>query len=186
MSLHYFNLTDKPILKEVWVNFWYRDAKDVTEPANEIFSLAPMNVAPGQHVILSGSCPIDTTGHILMLYGHRHANNQRFAAWRVRGGKKDLVMDDYNWEEPAVFQYSSTITNTPPDPDPTKKIAGGWTGILDTQPGDMINFECEIINQTNQTFVGQNEATNDEMCILVGNSVGTKVPAFCTYDTKVL
>ena len=35
VNLHYMNYTDKPILKEVWINFWYRDPKDVTEPANE-------------------------------------------------------------------------------------------------------------------------------------------------------
>ena len=38
---------------------------------------------------------------------------------------------------------------------------------------------------TNNTFVGQNEAIKDEMCILIGDSVGTTVPGFCTYTSEV-
>jgi hypothetical protein len=184
VNLHYFNVTDKPLLKEVWINFWYRDPKDVTTVAKELFSLVPMNVAPGQHVKLMGTCPITEAGHILTLYGHRHANNERFAAYRERAGKRDLVLDDYDWTEPALFQYSSTITNPPPDP--ASKKAGGWTGILDVMPGDNILFECDVINNTTSTFHGQNEATNDEMCILVGDTVGVTVPSRCTLETTPL
>jgi hypothetical protein len=184
VNLHYFNVTDKPILKEVWINFWYRDPKDVTTVAKELFSTVPMNVAPGQHVMLTGTCPITDTGHILTLYGHRHANNQRFAAYRERAGKRELVLDDYDWTEPALFQYSSTITNTPPDP--ANKKPGGWSGILDVMPGDNIVFECDIVNMTNSTFHGQNEAMNDEMCILVGDTYGVTVPTRCTLDTQQL
>jgi hypothetical protein len=184
VSLHYINLTDKPILKEVWVNFWYRDAKDVTESTNEIFSIAPINIPPGQHVLLEGTCPISQPGRILTLYGHRHANNQRFAAWRVRGSSQDLVLDDYNWEDPAVFEYSSIVSNPPPDP--AQKTAGGWSGVLDLMPGDALRFQCEIINQTDKTFVGLNEAKDDEMCILVGDSVEASVPSACAYTTMKL
>jgi hypothetical protein len=184
MSLHYINLTDKPILKEAWINFWYRDPSLVKQPANEIFSMAPMNVSPGQHVILSGSCPITQAGHVITLYGHRHANNLRFSAWRTRGAQRDLVFDDYDWVDPAVFEFSSLVTN--PKPNPTAHVAGGWSGVLDLMPGDSIDFECEISNMTSATFVGKNEAKNDEMCILVGDSVGAQVPALCSYNTKQL
>lgn len=184
VNLHYFNTTDHALLKEVWINFWYRDPKDVTTVAKELFSLVPMNVAPGQHVKLMGTCPITDSGHILTLYGHRHANNQRFAAYRERNGKQDLVLDDYDWTEPALFQYSSTVTN--PAPNPAAKVAGGWTGILDVMPGDNILFECDIVNNTTSTFHGQNEATNDEMCILVGDTVGVTVPSRCTLQTTNL
>lgn len=184
ISLHYINLTDKPILKEAWINFWYRDPSEVKQPANEIFSMAPMSVAPGEHIILSGSCPITQAGHVITLYGHRHANNLRFSAWRTRGAQRDLVFDDYDWVEPAVFEFSSLVTN--PAPDPMGRVAGGWSGVLDLMPGDSIDFECEITNMTNSTFVGQNEAKNDEMCILVGDSVGAQVPARCTYGRRAL
>jgi hypothetical protein len=184
ISLHYINLTDKPIIKEAWINFWYRDPSVVKEPALEIFSSTPMNVAPGSHVLLSGSCPVTQAGHIITLYGHRHANNLRFSAYRTRGAKRDLVFDDYDWIDPAIFEFSSTVTN--PAPNPSAHTPGGWSGVLDVMPGDSIDFECDIANMTSNTFVGQNEAKNDEMCIMVGDSVGSQIPARCTYNTQHL
>jgi hypothetical protein len=181
ISLHYYNFTEKPILKEVWINFWYRDPSLVTEPAHEVFSMSPMNVAPGQHVVIHGRCPITGTGRALTLYGHVHANNQRFSIWRTRGAEKALVFEAYDWEHPHLAEYSSLVTNTPPDP--ATKTPGGWSGVLDLQTGDALEFECDIVNNTNAVFVGKNEARDDEMCILVGDSAGIAVPARCEYQT---
>jgi len=180
-SLHYYNFSDAPIIKDVWVNVWYRDAADVTEPASEVFSMLPINISPGRHVVLSGDCSINGTGRLLTLYGHRHANNLRFSAWRERGGMRDLVFEDYDWEEPTVMEYSSVITNQPPNP--AAKAAGGYSGVLDVKPGDNIHFECEITNMTNNTFRGANEAIDDEMCILVGDSVGATISPLCASQT---
>jgi hypothetical protein len=181
LSLHYLNYTNAPILKEIWVNFWYRDPKDVTTVANEVFSPSPMNVPPGEHVLVHGSCPISGAGHALNLYGHRHANNLRFSIWRERGSQTDLVYEDYNWEDPLALEYTSLIKNTPASP--ANSIGGGWSGILDLQDGDNLSFECDIVNNTNTTFVGKNEAKNDEMCIMVGDAVGSTVPFQCTSTT---
>jgi len=184
ISLHYINLTDQPIIKEVWTNFWYRDAKDVKEPAIEMFSMAPISIPPGSHVLLHGSCPITEAGRVVTLYGHRHANNLRFAAWHEHGGQKDLIFDDYDWEHPYVAEFSSLVMN--PAPDPAKKTPGAASGVMSLAVGDTLSFECEIVNDTDSTFVGQNEAKNDEMCILVGDTVGTTVPSFCDYTTTDL
>jgi hypothetical protein len=184
INLHYINSTNHPIIKEAWVNFWYRDPSAVTEPANEVFSPTPMNVAPGQHVVIHGSCPVSGSGHALNLYGHRHANNLRFSIWRERGSQKDLVYEDYDWEHPLVLEYSSLLTNTPAIP--ASSVGGGWSGILDLQDGDNLSFECEIRNMTDKTFVGKNEAKTDEMCIMVGDTVGATVPPFCTTTTTAV
>jgi hypothetical protein len=184
LNLHYMNYTDKPLIKETWINFWYRDAKDVTEPALETFSFAPMNVQPGQHVLIHGSCPISQAGRALTLYGHRHANNKRFSIWHVRGGQNDLVFEDYDWEHPAVLEYNSVEVNAPPDP--VNHIAGGSSGILDLMPGDSLDFECDVVNMTTRTFVGQNEALDDEMCIMVGDTAEAQVPGRCTYTTSMV
>jgi hypothetical protein len=180
-SLHYYNFTDKPIIKEVWVNFWYRDAKDVTEPTSEIFSMLQMGIAPGQHVLKHGACNVTGSGRILTLYGHIHSHNKRFSAWRTRGGQKMLVHESYDWEDPGVSEFSSTAKNPPLDP--MGKIAGGFSGVLDVKQGDLIEFECDIVNDTNTTFVGANEAGDDEMCILVGDSAGTSLSPLCTATT---
>jgi hypothetical protein len=37
VSFHAINTTTKPQLREIWVNFWYRDPAEVTQPATEWF-----------------------------------------------------------------------------------------------------------------------------------------------------
>lgn len=185
IQLHYLNYTEQPIIKEVWVNFWYRDPSEVTEAAREVFSMYfPMEVHPGEHALLSGTCPISQSGRFLTLYGHVHANNKSFKAWRVRGQQRDLLYQSFDWVHPLVLEYSSVITNTPGDA--ATLTPGGWNGIVDLKPGDQIHFECDVVNETTNVFRGQNEAKDDEMCILVGDTVGASVPVFCQYNKRLL
>jgi hypothetical protein len=185
VQLHYMNYTTEPIIKEVWVNFWYRDPSEVTEAATEVFSMLPMNVAPGEHVALEGTCPVSGSGRFLTLYGHVHANNNRFSAWRVRGGQRTLLYESFDWVHPLVLEYSSLITNEPSNA--ATKTPGGHSGIVDIMSGDDIYFECEITNMTNSVFRGQNEAKDDEMCILVGDTVGATVQGFgCGFNKNML
>lgn len=185
-SLHYFNFTDQPILKDVWVNVWYRDPSEVTEAATEMFSMLSMpsaNITPGRHAVISGNCDVTGSGRILTVYGHRHANNLRFSVWHERGAERTLLMEDYDWHEPATLEFSSLITNKPPDP--ATKTAGGHNGVVEVQDGDSLYFECEVINMTNRTFLGANEAMDDEMCIMIGDVVGASVQAFgCDQDVR--
>jgi hypothetical protein len=176
-SLHYFNFTDKPVIKEVWMNVWYRDAKDVTEPTQEVFSMLGMGIAPGQHVVKHGSCAITGSGRLLTVYGHVHAHNKEFSVWRMRGSEKLMLHEAYDWEHPGISEFSSLAKNAPLNP--SGHTDGGYSGIVDLKPGDTIEFSCDILNDTQSVFVGQNEAENDEMCIMIGDTVGTSIPPFC-------
>lgn len=177
-SLHYFNFTEKPVIKEVWVNFWYRDQAAVKQPTAEVFSMLGMDILPGAHVNKHGACAITQPGRILTIYGHVHSHNQRFSVWRTRGSDKKLVHEAYDWEHPNVSEFSSTVAN--PTLDAAAKKDGGFSGVLDVMAGDTIEFECQILNDTQNLFLGANEANNDEMCIMIGDTVGTTIPAFCT------
>jgi hypothetical protein len=175
-SLHYFNFTDKPTLKEVWVNFWYRDKAEVTEPTIEVFSMLGMGIAPGTHVVKHGACTVTGSGRFLTAYGHVHSHNKRFSVWHTSGGMKKLVHQAYEWEHPNVSEFSSLVTN----PMPVPGQDGGFSGVVNLKAGDVIDFECDIVNDTQTTFLGANEANDDEMCILVGDTVGATVPLLCT------
>ena len=178
-NMHFYNFTDKPIIREVWVNFWYKDAAAVTETASEIFSLTGVSAAVAHsHVVVGATCSITGSGRVLTMYGHRHLNNKRFSAWLERDGTRNLVLEDFDPEHPTVLEYNSIAMN--PSPDAMVKRAGGHSGILDLQPGDTLSFECEILNDTDKNFTGANEANDDEMCILVGDTAGTQIPAFCS------
>jgi hypothetical protein len=177
-SLHYFNFTEKPVLKEVWVNFWYRDKALVKTPTAEVFSMLQMGIAPGAHVNKHGVCNITQPGRILTIYGHVHSHNQRFSVWRTRGGDKKLVHEAYDWEHPNVSEFSSTVMN--PTLDSATKKDGGFSGVLDLMPGDKVEFECQILNDTSSVFLGANEANDDEMCIMIGDTVSTSISPLCT------
>jgi len=174
VSLHSINTTDQAELREVWINFWYVDESKVTEEAQELFAIGDplLSVAPGQDTILGPySCGISAPGRMLWFYGHRHANNVRFSAWRVRGGQRDLFYEGLNWEEPLVLEFSTTVDNV--TPDAAKGIEGGWSGILDLQAGDRLEWECHVVNQTQGTLFFTNNTYTGEMCIMDGEMIGT-------------
>jgi hypothetical protein len=87
------------------------------------------------------------------------------------------IYQDFNWEEPAVFEFNSTTTNPPADT--SMKVAGAYSGDLDLQPGDELDWECEVQNTTSKTITyGQNEALDSEMCILIGDVIGDAIIQF--------
>jgi hypothetical protein len=175
LNLHHFNPTNEPLLREAWVNFWYVDAASVTQEAREIFLWAQGTaVAPNSTANVKGKKAISADGRILTLYGHRHSNNVRFHAYRVRDGVRELVYDDYDWAEPAVFEYNSITTNKPPNPE--AKTAGAISGKLDLKIGDVLEWECDIVNTHSvEITFGENEGGTSEMCILVGDAIGPQL-----------
>jgi hypothetical protein len=177
VSLHSINAGDTDELREIWVNFWYRDPNDVTEPVQEMFQTGSVTFAvqPHQDTVLGPfSCKPTGAGRMLWFYGHRHANNVRFSAWRIRGAQKDLFYEGLNWEEPLLLEYSSTVTNT--KPDDANGIEGGWSGVLDIQPGDTLQWECHVVNKTDGVLRFTNNTYTGEMCIMDAELVGTNCP----------
>jgi hypothetical protein len=178
-SFHTINTTDQPALREAWINFWYRDASEVTDPATEWFETGDVRfvVQPHQSTTLGPyTCNVDNDGRLLWLYGHRHSNNVRFTATRVRGSQRDVVYDANKWDEPLLLEYSTLVTN--PAPDIPNGIEGGWNGILDLAKGDKLEWKCDVVNQhdtplrfTDQTILG-------EMCIVDAEAVGSNCNPF--------
>jgi hypothetical protein len=176
VSLHSINTTEQTELRELWVNFWYRDASEVTEPAEEMFQTGGIAgttfaIQPHQDTVLGPyKCTIQNDGRMLWMYGHRHANNVRFSTWRNRGSQRDVIYEASNWEEPLVLEYASTVSNKAPDLD--RNIEGGWSGILDMKAGDVIEWECHVINKTNKVLRFTNNTYDGEMCIVDAELIG--------------
>jgi len=175
VSLHSINTSGVPLLREIWVNFWYRDSALITEEAEQLFATGDIGfaVAPGDDVILGPySCDIQAEGRMLWFYGHRHANNKRFSAWRVRGDQRDLFYEGLHWEETLLLEYTTLITNSVPNRE--MGIEGGWSGVLDLQPGDKLEWECHVINEQEVTLRFSNNTYTGEMCIMDAELVGTR------------
>jgi hypothetical protein len=172
---HAINTTDQPLLQEIWVNFWYVDPAKVKEATNLLYDpgAIDISIAPHQDVVLGPyGCDIDAPGRLISMFGHVHASNVRFSAWRNRGGKRDLIYESYHWEDPLWLEFTSIAKNNPPDPMGMND--GGWTGILDLQKGDSLEWECHEVNQQNTTLRFTNQTYNGVMCIIIGDLVGSK------------
>jgi hypothetical protein len=174
VDFHAINVGEEPALREVWVNFWYRDPSEVTEVANEWFKTGSTTFAiqPYESTTLGPyTCTVQGDGRMLWLYGHRHANNVRFTVTRVRGTQRDVIYDAYDWEEPLLLEYSSRVQN--PAPDYAQHIEGGWSGILDLRTGDQIEWQCDVVNTQNATLRFTNQTYLGEMCIVDAEAVGS-------------
>jgi hypothetical protein len=173
VNVHSINVSDEPVVREIWVNFWYRDPADVTEPVVELAAAGDTEFAiePRADTMLGPfRCEVSGSGRMLWLYGHRHANNERFSAWRIRGAERTLLYEAFRWEDPLLLEFSSTVQN--PVPDRARRIEGGYSGVLDLQAGDFLEWECHVINKTDGYLRFTNENFTGEMCILDAELVG--------------
>jgi len=174
VSFHAINTGTKPQIREIWVNFWYRDPAEVTQPATEWFETGNTTFAIAPHTqtkIGPTTCTVSGNGRLLWAYGHRHANNTRFLMTRIRGTQRDVIYDAYRWDEPLLLDYSSTVTNRAPDP--ANMGEGGWNGILDLVTGDKIEWTCDVNNTTDSTLRFTNNTYTGEMCIIDAEAVGS-------------
>jgi hypothetical protein len=173
IDFHAINATTSPMLREIWVNFWYRDPGVVTEVANQWFEVGSVafKIQPREATTLGPyTCIVEGAGRLLWLYGHRHANNVRFTVWRVRGSQRDVIYDAYDWDDPLLLEYSSQVQN--PAPDPVRGIEGGWSGILDLEAGDRIEWACDVVNQNDEVIGFTNQTYRGEMCVVDAEAVG--------------
>ena len=173
LNLHFINTTDHPRLQEIWVNFRLIDQDKIKRWAHAItwYGGVGMNIPPGTHYDLksTGNCgPPQGAANprILGVTGHVHANTIQYNASMVRAGANTVLFQDYDWHDPLEFRYNRATTNG--TPDAATKTPGGYTGLLDVQPGDVFNWECEGQNQSNVNLTFSNQVYKGEMCNVFG------------------
>jgi hypothetical protein len=183
LNLHHFNATDAPLLRENWINAWYLPKELVTRPAFGIYADSPIEYPIGIEMDNEGKVRATGETQVLSLMGHRHAWTPRFHAWVVRAnGDQELVYDSNNWFDMPTFSYNSSAQN----PEPGQGVDGASSGPLALHAGDEIHFNCHV-NTTEErakqldaklpkdTLLWANEAFTGEMCLLMGQTTGTRL-----------
>ena len=174
-DMHYFNFTDKPILREYWLNVYYAPEGAVKREAAGLRGYGGLSwnstpIAPGTDNVYKYECPITGNGHIMNLLGHYHAHGKRFTV-HIRpaaGGEPKKVFEMYDYQDPAIFEYNTVIKN----PDFSTSVAGAVSGMLPVSNGDVLMWECHIINDGDVGLTYTNEVMTGEMCNVWGTSVG--------------
>jgi len=184
LNLHHFNFTDKPELRQVWINIWYKDKAEVTDEMGGIAIFGnPLDVAvpAGEHRELHYRCDVTGNTRIITLNGHRHTWTDRFGVWLEKAsGETVPLYESFDYSDMPTYQYDSISMN--PTPDLATKTDGALTGLLNVVPGDQLHFVCDINNTSSQQLRFANEVMTGEMCILFGSRTGD---ALCGSGTRV-
>ena len=168
LQLHFINSTDKPILREAWTNVIYIDKSKVKVQADPIFFLAGViaRIRPGMTHVSKGKAVAGSNLRLISATGHFHAHTVRFSAWKTVGGVRELLFEDYNWHEPTMFPFNTVYKNAKLDSE--NKVTGASSGLVELQKGDQIDWECEVVNDSEYTLGFGNEVFKAEMCNMFG------------------
>jgi len=171
-ELHFLNTTDGDLLREAWTNVYYKPQEEVEEYINPVaaFGSTRLVTQPGTHVVNKNQLAVNGSFKAVSLYGHYHAHTTRFSIWRERAGERLLVYEDFDWFDPTTFAYNSITEN--PEPDRALLNPGASTGVLEFEEGDVVHWECEVLNDSEVPLPYRNEALTGEMCNVFGESVG--------------
>jgi hypothetical protein len=176
-DMHYYNFTDKPLLREFWMNIYYAKEEEITEEAQQIALLGGFGwnqnpIAPGTDKTYNYTYQIKGDGYILMLLGHYHAHGKQFTATLTRksSGKDEKVFEMFDYMDPAQFEYNTIIKN----PSFVEGSAGAVSGRLQVFDGDKLNWSCHILNDSNVALKYVNEVKTGEMCNLWGSTIGVQ------------
>lgn len=177
MNLHFVNITDKPVLQELWVNMFVKPADEVTDvvKAMEWLGGLSMNIKPHTDQTLKSptsatacTAPLGDT-RLLGVTAHMHANTVRVSMYHTAPGATDreLIFDDFNWEEPTVWRFNSSIVNEMPD-RASNKSGAPKSGVFMATQGDSFSWECEVHNTQDVALQFSDKAYSGEMCNVFG------------------
>lgn len=173
-DMHYFNASEDTIVREFWMNLYTIDESEVTHEPLLIRGMGGLGwisnpIPPLTHDVYEYSCPISEEGRIVQLLGHTHAHGVRETAFiRRASGEQLKVFEQYDYQDPQIFQFDS-ITENPPFSD---TAPGAHTGLLEVYPGDALEWECEIDNDSSVALRYTNNVDTGEMCNIWGQTVG--------------
>jgi hypothetical protein len=183
-DLHHFNLTQNPILREAWVNVWYKPQSEIKRQIQGLSIVGnprDLNIPAHERRVLHYQCPVSGPVRIITLNGHRHASTTRFGAWVVRAnGTTESVYESFNYNDMPTYQYDSQSKNPVPNVD--KQLDGASSGLLELAAGDQLHFVCDVTNKLDQPLRFANEVQTGEMCILFGTRTGA---ALCSLVNRV-
>jgi len=172
-QLHYVNTGTEPNLREAWVNLYRKDESEVTQRLQTVFMVGDIaiNIPPQTRttttLLFQPNLPSET--RVFALNAHSHAHSESFTVWRLRGDQKEMIYQSFNWAEPKNVIYNSVVQNG--TPDPVAKTDGAISGLLTLQPGDQLQWACDVNNTLDTAIHFDNQAHTAEMCLLAGSYV---------------
>jgi hypothetical protein len=173
-DMHYFNATDAPLLREFWLNIYAIDASKVTEEGKELRGMgglgrAVLPIPVGADEVYAYECPISAEGRILGMAGHYHSHGVRQTVSILRAnGEREHVFDMFDYNDAALFPFDSVSSNEPL----SGTADGAISGQLQVFAGDVLEWECHVVNDGEVPLTYSNDVETGEMCNVFGSVVG--------------
>jgi hypothetical protein len=176
VNFHVINTTNKPVLREAWLNYFYVDQAQVTGIRGNVFLAGGLGfqITPGTKQTYQYACSPQYPTRIISLAAHMHAHTTRLSMWKVTAGQPTLIYESYDWANPIAYPYDTVHKN--PTPNRATQVPGATSGTLVLQPTDTLQWECEVDNTSNVTLTFRNEVYTGEMCIAAGTMVRADEP----------
>lgn len=179
IETHYVNITEEPMLAEVWMNMIYMPAEEVQVLMDPIFLIGGANANVGYGVrditgVDQVPPPIAEGEDELRIIGfaaHAHAHTSRVTAWinRVGATAREYVYETYDWEQPLNAQFD-TVTKHKPVARMGAGVDAAHSGVLTMKRGDTFGWECDVENDDlpGQSLTFGDGAYDKEMCNIFG------------------
>jgi hypothetical protein len=146
IEFHAVNYTDAPVDATAAVNFWKADGP-VTSEAGTLFMYHDLIAIPaGASATVRQRCPVAEDIQILGLVGHTHS----------RGVGFDASLDGAPLTSPLVLADLSSGDADTIEFDPAIAVTAG----------QVIDYQCDFVNNTDQLIVEGFSARRNEMCAL--------------------
>jgi hypothetical protein len=172
LNFHVINTTEKPILSEAWLNYFYAPQTEVHGYRGAVFLVGGLGfrIDPQTSKTYQYSCSPNKPTRVLTLAAHMHTHATRMTAWKVSGGVRTKVLEAFNWAEPGTVYFDSVHQNPTSDAS-AQRTGADISGDLVIQPTDELQWECAIDNTSAQTLTFRNEVQTGEMCVVTGTEV---------------
>jgi hypothetical protein len=177
IETHYVNLSEDPMLAEVWMNVIYMPKDELQVVTDPIFLIGGLNANVGinQRQITGTDFvkpPQTKEGEIRIMgfAAHSHAHTKRVTAWINRAGsaEREYVYETYDWSEPLMPQFDTAHTYPAMQGMGSGK-EGAHNGILKMGKDDTFGWECEVENNDSTTPLTFGDgAYSKEMCNIFG------------------
>lgn len=131
-------------------------------------------IDPGTHQTYQYSCSPTRPMRILNIAAHMHIHATRMSVWHVTAGSPSLIYESFNWATPMLARFDSMHTNSPSVR--ATQTDGAASGQLVVQPGESIQWECDVNNTGSDVLTFRNEVRTGEMCIVTGEVVPADDP----------
>ena len=119
---------------------------------------------------LTGTTFMDSSGlGVIVRAGSRYGTD----AITIRHPSRQIekVFEMFDYLDPATFDYNSVTQN----PTFGEGVSGAVSGPLQVKDGDVLQWECHIVNDSNIPLTYSNSVKEGEMCNVFGMSLGPTI-----------